>query len=418
MIRRLLGPWNDSGPQIVTEPSMSTLRMLRSPRLGRFVIVSAALAWTGCAAERTTTNSRAAQPPIAALADSTFARLHADLSEPAGYFDTDNLISNESSYPHVLGLLTKLGVSGGTYLGVGPDQNFAYIAAIRPRMAFMVDIRRDNALEHLLFKALFEAAPTRIEYLALLVGREAPSDPDDWTEASVHEIVRWIDTARTDPASAARARTVVDSAVLGSGIPLSDDDRATVRRFHDEFIMNGLDLQFRSFGRAPRPYYPTLRSLLVAEDLSGRAGGYLARRDDYLYLRDMQRRNLIVPVVGDLAGGHALAAIAEELRRRGEAVSALYASNVEFYLFQDDAFDGFAENVRGLPITPQGVLIRSVFPGGGRMHPHAVPGHYSTQSLQTLESFIEATGSGGYRSYQDLAIRDALDPRADRPDRP
>src|SRR5215467_2541506 len=71
-----------------------------------------------------------------------FAALSARLSEAGGYFDSDNLISNETSYLHVLGKLRELGVSGGVYIGVGPDQNFSYIARIRPKMAIMIDIRR------------------------------------------------------------------------------------------------------------------------------------------------------------------------------------------------------------------------------------------------------------------------------------
>ena len=45
-----------------------------------------------------------------------FARLLADLSEPGGYFDTDNLISNESSYGQAVELLAP---TGGVYLGGG-----------------------------------------------------------------------------------------------------------------------------------------------------------------------------------------------------------------------------------------------------------------------------------------------------------
>jgi hypothetical protein len=150
----------------------------------------------------------------------------------------------------------------------------------------------------------------------------------------------------------------------------------------------------------------------VATDLSGRPSSYLARADDYLFLREMQRRNLVVPVVGDLAGEHALRAVGDEVRARGETVTALYVSNVEYYLFQDGVFERFAPNVASLPIDPRGVLIRSYFPSAGRAHPHAVRGFYSTQSLQTLETFVRAASGGGYRSYRDLVTRDAVDPRA------
>src|SRR5215204_4388412 len=69
-----------------------------------------------------------------AAAATEFGRLIERLSEPGGYFDTDNLISNEASYLHVLGRLRKLQTSGGAYIGVGPDQNFSYMAQIRPRI--------------------------------------------------------------------------------------------------------------------------------------------------------------------------------------------------------------------------------------------------------------------------------------------
>jgi hypothetical protein len=84
-------------------------------------------------------------------ADTTFAALVERLSESGGYFDTDNLISNESSYLHVMGALREVDVRGGAYIGVGPDQNFSYIARVRPSIAFIIGIRRDNLLEHLFF---------------------------------------------------------------------------------------------------------------------------------------------------------------------------------------------------------------------------------------------------------------------------
>jgi hypothetical protein len=57
------------------------------------------------------------------------------LSEPEGAFDTDNLVSNEKSYLDVSPALVAGHVTGGAYLGVGPDQNFSYIARVRPTFA-------------------------------------------------------------------------------------------------------------------------------------------------------------------------------------------------------------------------------------------------------------------------------------------
>src|SRR5215207_5817295 len=131
---------------------------------------------------------------------SPFAAQIASLSEPPGYFDTDNLISNERSYLQVLQDLRKRAVRGGAYIGVGPDQNFSYIAEIRPAIAYMIDVRRDNLLLHLLFKALFAQSRTRIEYLAQLTGRAVPADVDAWRTAPIDRLVAHIDAAAA-PAS-------------------------------------------------------------------------------------------------------------------------------------------------------------------------------------------------------------------------
>ena len=72
----------------------------------------------------------------AALTAAEFAQIIERVSEVNGYFDTDNLISNESSYLHVMGKLRKLNVMGGAYIGVGPDHareaEQAYASAVVP----------------------------------------------------------------------------------------------------------------------------------------------------------------------------------------------------------------------------------------------------------------------------------------------
>ncbi|HEU4389826.1 MAG TPA: hypothetical protein VFV34_18625, partial [Blastocatellia bacterium] len=87
-----------------------------------------------------------------------FARLVRDLSEEGGYFRSDNFTSNETAYLHVIDKLRQMGATGGAYVGVGPEQNFTYIAKIKPRIAFIVDIRRQAIIQHLMFKAIFELA--------------------------------------------------------------------------------------------------------------------------------------------------------------------------------------------------------------------------------------------------------------------
>ena len=344
---------------------------------------------------------RAAAEPRA----SSFAREVAALSEPGRYFDTDNLISNESSYLHPIPALRRLGVRGGAYIGVGPDQNFAYIAAIRPRVAYIVDIRRDNLLQHLLLRALMVEAPTRIEFLAHLLGRTTPADPGAWRRRGIGELTRYMAAADLDAKAVAARRDRLFSTLRGFGVTLSAADLATIERFHEEFMQQGLGLRFTTHGREAQWYYPTYQQLLEEHDRAGRQSGFLASETDYAFLREMQRDGRIIPVVGDLAGTHALRAVAARIRRAGLRVSAIYTSNVEFYLSGPGQFAQYAENMAGLPRDERSIIIRSYFPGRWGRHPRAVEGYHTTQLLQRVRDFVEGNERGEFATYWDLVTR-------------
>ncbi|HET9985625.1 MAG TPA: hypothetical protein VFQ38_18630 [Longimicrobiales bacterium] len=353
-------------------------------------------------------SSAAAQLPATrdAPAATPFAALVERLSEPGGYFDTDNLISNEASFLHVVGALRRHGVRGGAYIGVGPDQNFSYIARIRPELAVIVDIRRDNLLQQLLFRALFELSHDRAEYLGLLLGRPVPARRD--ARQPIEAIVAYMDRTPMGPATFEAAQERVRERLRAYGVPMSAKDLETIRRFHAAFAEAGLDLRFESFGRGPQSYYPTLRQLVLARDLDGRLAGYLASEDDFQFVRALEAGGRVIPVVGDLAGERALPAIAAFLKERRLPVSAYYVSNVEFYLAQEGKVGAFVENVKRLPRAPGGVLIRSVF----RMRlPQTVPGFASTQLLQPLDSLVRAYDAGRIGGYGDLISIGVLDPR-------
>jgi hypothetical protein len=360
--------------------------------------------------------ARAQQGASRPLADSIadLGALVARLSDAGGYFDTDNLISNERGYQQVLNAMDRLGVHGGAYIGVGPDQNYTYIARVRPRIAFVIDIRRDNMLEHLLFKALVAHSLNRAEYLALWTGRPVPANSEAYARRPINAIVAWIDSSSASQASIARAKAVVREEVQRTGIPLSAQDLATISRFHDAFIREGLSLQFTSEGRSARDYYPTLRQLILEHDASGRQRGYLASEDDFQFIKSMHRRNLIVPVTGDLSGAHALPAIGRYLSEHGTRVSVLYASNVEDYLIRDGRFAAFVASVRGLPADTNAVIIRSLF-GGGAGHPESMPEYYATQLLQRLDRFVADSGVANVRRYRDLVTRDFVPLRVRTP---
>lgn len=349
------------------------------------------------------------QAPPESLTREEFVRLSAEMSEPGGYFDTDNLISNESSYLHVLGRMREMGISGGAFIGVGPDQSFSYIAGIRPKMGFLIDIRRDNLLQHLLYKSLFEMSRQRIEFLCLLFGRPLPAKLEGWDQRPITELADYIGKTPGQRSLLEQSSTLIESRLAAYKSGLTPADILTIRRIHAEFFTNGIELRFTSHNRAPRYYYPTYRDLILAKDLTGAEGSFLAREESFQYLKSLQERNLLIPVVGDLAGGKALKSIGIYLSKHGLTVSALYTSNVEFYLMREDQFDQFGRNVSSLPRTARSVLIRSFFNGSwGRVHPMTVPGHYSTQLLQSLDTFAADFAAGLYQGYADVVGRGLL----------
>ena len=332
---------------------------------------------------------------------SSFAARVAALSEPAGYFDTDNLISNERSYLQILPALERQTARGGVYIGVGPDQNFTYIAVVRPSLAILLDIRRDNLLLHLLFKALFAEARTRVEYLALLFGRPVPSDLDAWRDANLDRLLSSAD-ASPDRGGIDALRARLDRRVARFGVPLSREDLATIDRFHRRFIEAGLALRFESYGRPPQSGYPTYRDLVIETDAQGRQRNYLASEESFQFLKSLHARDLIVPVVGDVSGPSAMPAVARLIRERGERLSAFYTSNVEDYLFRDGRFQKFAQNLGGLPHDDRSVVIRSIF---SRWLAGARPGDLSTSRLQRVDELLAEVARGRIQSYQDLVGR-------------
>jgi hypothetical protein len=347
------------------------------------------------------------------LADSSFAALVARLSETGGVFDSDNIISNEGSYLQIASQLAKTGVHGGAYIGVGPDQNFSYVALIRPSIAFMLDIRRDNLLEHLLFKSLFELSRNRTEYLCLLFGKPVPADIGAWTGRQTGLIVAYLNQTRTDSQTVAATRKATNERITKFGVALDARDRQMIDRYRAEFIADGLDTRYSSLGRNNRMDYPTFGQLMVATDRAGRQISFLADEDAFQFVRSLQLANRIVPVVGNVAGDKAVKAIGQYAAEHSLNVSAFYVSNVEQYLLtRDGGFDAYAKNVKTLPHDSTSVIIRSYFGRFGTTHPLFVPGvsSISTSMIEPIDTFLRAFAAGDIRTYSDLVFSGYVTP--------
>jgi hypothetical protein len=365
-------------------------------------LVAGALAQTLALAQPAITSAPAQRP-----ADSSFAALVARLSENAGYFDSDNIISNEESYLQITTQLTKAGTHGGVYVGVGPDQNFSYIALVRPSIAFMLDIRRDNLLEHLFYKSLFALSRNRTEFLCRLFGKPVPADIDKWTGRQLGLVLVYLERTPTDSAAVAETRRLSNERITSYGVPLDAHDRAMIDRYRSEFIGDGLDTRYSSIGRNNRMDYPTFRQLMLAPDRGGRAASYLAEEEPFQFVRSMEGRDLVVPVVGNVAGEKAVKAVGQYATEHHQVISAFYLSNVEQYLLgRDGGFDEYARNVIALPRDSTSVIIRSYFGRLGMVHPLYVPaaGNISTSMIETMDSFAKRYAGGELRGYADLVF--------------
>ena len=120
----------------------------------------------------------------------------------------------------------------------------------------------------------------------------------------------------------------------------------------------------------------------------------------FQFLKALQARDLVIPVVGNLSGSGALAAIGKFLAQRNERLSAFYASNVEFYLFRESTFGQFVANLERIPRAPHAVIIRSVFGGGVR----PLPGYLSSSILQPVQQLLDGYARGQFRQYFDLTV--------------
>jgi hypothetical protein len=346
---------------------------------------------------------RIASKPEGALPAAEFARIIEQFSEPGGEFGSDNLTSNERRYLEIVPKLKELKVSGGAYLGVGPEQNFTYIAKVRPRIAFIVDIRRAAVVQHLMYKAIFHHAATRAEFLAWLFSKPAPEGA-----AGGMTIEALLEYMRDAPST--REQMLDNLVVIRKTIeedfcfPLTADDDRDLQSIYTTFWRDNLTAGFR-FGHGPmsRSYdgFPDLAGLITATDQDGRRGNFLTSDDDYRFVRNLEERNLVIPVVGNFGGAKAFAAIAEYLRTHGYRLRTFYTSNVEEYLFEEGIFSAYAANVCRMPLAPRSVIIRVV---RSRWAPHSfwAPRDRITPFLEDIATFCADQSKGLYHDYYSL----------------
>jgi hypothetical protein len=347
------------------------------------------------------------------LTDAEFWALSAQLSEPAGYFRSENLVSNETMFQWPIPDLKKTVTPGSVYMGVAPDQNFTYMIAVKPRIAFIVDIRRGNLLQHLLYKALFELSATRADFLSKLFSMPAFKGVNENSTPRALFDAAYRETA-DQKLFEANTKAVLDLLTAKHGFKLSEDDESGLTWIYSCFFKYGPDLTYqacesggtgfgggRGFGRGfgGGMMFRSFADLQTQTDAANVNHAYLASEANYRWIKDFESRNLIVPVMGDFMGPKAIRAVGAWVRERGAVVGTFYTSNVEQYLFQSDTWNRFYANIASLPLDNGSTLIRSV---PNNMVQPAQPGARAASMLTSMKELTAAFLAGKILGYYDV----------------
>jgi hypothetical protein len=333
----------------------------------RFVLFAAATLAAGLCALTLGSISdelRGAESVPSKLSDQEFWRLSTEFSEPNGTFRSDNLLSNEMWLQYVIPDLLRTARSGRVYMGVGPEQNFTYISVLHPKMSFIVDVRRGNRDLHLMYKALFELSADRAEFVSRLFSKPRPEGLN--AKSTIQQIIAgyWnIDTSET--LYDENLKAIREMLVSKHKLPLSDEELKGIADVYHAFFWHGPSINYSSSGNGfGGRTQPTYADLMTATDGNGQTRSYLATEEQFAFVKDLEARNLLVPVVGNFAGPKAIRSVGKYVREKGSVVSAFYLSNVEQYLMQDGLWRDFCRNVATLPLDESSRFIRAT--RGGR----------------------------------------------------
>src|SRR5215471_8492132 len=302
--------------------------------------------------------ARAAETLPAQLSDEEFWKLSVEASEPDGTFRSDNLLSNESYFQYVIPRLSETATGGRVYMGVGPEQNFTYIAALKPKMVFIIDIRRGNLDLQLMYKALFEMSKDRAEFVSRLFARKQP--PGIGPKSSAQELFdAFSNVPSSDEVYAENLKAFQDQLMKKHGFPLSENDLGGVEWVYSNFRRFGPRINYGSSGRGGFGNGVSYADLMTATDAQGVSRSFLASEENFNVLKSLEMKNLIVPVVGNFAGTKAIRSVGKYVKDKDAIVAAFYLSNVEQYLRQDGIWDDFCRNVAALPLDQSSTFIRS-----------------------------------------------------------
>lgn len=315
-----------------------------------------------------------------------------------------NLVSNELGFQNVIPYFQQNIEVHGIYIGVGPDQNFTYISSTRPAFAFIIDIRKENQLLHYLFKACFELASSSQEYLSLLFSKPLVN-----RLSSLRDIVYNFSKIEGDRNIFDKNWILLSQIIQKYREGVSKIEMEKIHSIYNNYFEYHLMLRTRDDAESWQGWpYPTYKDYLLTTDPFGHCWNFLNDESSFLWLKNMQIKNRIVPIIGDLTGKKALKAIADFAVQRGKKISTVYVSNSEKYIFNNHLFNQYMINITHLPIAERSLLIRAVANRPEQLHPEFREGQIVSSVAQRIKSFIQLYKNSQYNTYWDVATLDYL----------
>jgi hypothetical protein len=235
-------------------------------------------------------------------------------------------------------------------------------------------------------------------------------------QSTIDEMLGAYDRMSADDELYAKNLNAIKNLLLNQHkFGMSANDQALLEHVSEVFKYYGPLLNYSStYPPSPRGGNgfngANFMTVMTATDPSGVERGFLASEENYRVLRELERKNLLVPVVGDFGGPKALRAVGQYLKDHGATVTAYYTSNVEQYLFNKGSGRGgrvinggatkFYENVGTLPLDESSVFIRSGVTNayGGRGGGNSM----NNSQIAPIQATVDAYKSDKIQIYNDI----------------
>ena len=163
---------------------------------------------------------------------------------------------------------------------MGPEQNFTYIAALKPKMVFITDVRRGNLHMHLMYKAMFELSKDRADFIELLFNKKRPAGLTEKSTATDLANAFWDVTTSSEDVYKANLKRIQDHLTKTHGLPL-EPGRSGRHRVHLLALLLGR--------------HAHQLQLVVANANNGRGGNTMAIYGDLMLAHRSVRRQPVLP---------------------------------------------------------------------------------------------------------------------------